>query len=495
MPSRRPTTPRPRDQIVAFDAKTDGGKERMIAELARVLSDAGSRLRDMETSVAELETGDVITLPISMTDVSGLIAALAAKSALGHTHPESDIVNLIADLAAKVATSRLINTTAPLTGGGNLSADLTLGIDSYAGGAPGAVPVGTGSTTKYLREDGAWGVPSGINSGFFGDGSHGDLDFDGLATVLGVTPTTLVVAASTGIPAGTYQVYSMTDEVYAEDMIVGSAVIVDPGCFRIFVKETLTLEINSIIDSSGGDGGSGAVSLGGTRGPAPWTGGFGTNTLRGGGDGGAGGSASGGAGAVGVARGQVYRGATAGAATGGTGNGPSGGPGQGGAGGGNGASTGASGGTVTVGNTGFTLHTIWQAINGRSLDATAIGPGTGGGGGRGSSVANTGGGGGGGASGGFVMVAAKNIIDNGSHGLHANGGWGGAAYFDAGLGTNNCGGGAGGAGGIVVCIQGEGDTPTLQANGGTGGAHGNTGGGTGGNGGNGFTASFRLGAA
>lgn len=43
---------------------------------------------------------------------------------------ESQVTNLTTDLAAKVPTSRLINTTAPLTGGGDLTADRTFAISA-----------------------------------------------------------------------------------------------------------------------------------------------------------------------------------------------------------------------------------------------------------------------------------------------------------------------------------------------------------------------------
>lgn len=66
-----------------------------------------------------------------------------------------------------VRTTRNINTTLPLTGGGPLSSDLTLAINVFHASGPahaiGAVPdpgavVGT---TKFLREDATWAVPSG----------------------------------------------------------------------------------------------------------------------------------------------------------------------------------------------------------------------------------------------------------------------------------------------------------------------------------------------
>jgi hypothetical protein len=85
------------------------------------------------------------------------------------TLAEGQITNLTSDLAAKVASTRSISTTAPLTGGGDLSADRTLAIsnfvgDSGSGGVKGAVPApGAGDTAsaKFLKADGSWAVPSG----------------------------------------------------------------------------------------------------------------------------------------------------------------------------------------------------------------------------------------------------------------------------------------------------------------------------------------------
>lgn len=62
---------------------------------------------------------------------------------------------------AGVATSRQILTTAPLTGGGNLTADRTLAISNFAGSSPGAVPTSPGGTTQFLRADGTWASPGG----------------------------------------------------------------------------------------------------------------------------------------------------------------------------------------------------------------------------------------------------------------------------------------------------------------------------------------------
>ena len=58
-----------------------------------------------------------------------------------------------------VATTRTISTTAPLQGGGDLSANRTLSIDSFAGSTAGAVPASTGGVVTFLRADGAWATP------------------------------------------------------------------------------------------------------------------------------------------------------------------------------------------------------------------------------------------------------------------------------------------------------------------------------------------------
>jgi hypothetical protein len=97
-------------------------------------------------------------------DVTALVADLAGKAPVSHTHAESDVTNLTTDLAAKAPNARQIATTAPLGGGGDLSADRTLTIanytvDSGAGGAKGAVPApaaGDGAANKVLKAGSGW---------------------------------------------------------------------------------------------------------------------------------------------------------------------------------------------------------------------------------------------------------------------------------------------------------------------------------------------------
>ena len=58
-----------------------------------------------------------------------------------------------------VPTNRTLATTAPLQGGGDLSANRTFTIDEFAGSVPGSVPTSAGNTDEFLRGDGGWEVP------------------------------------------------------------------------------------------------------------------------------------------------------------------------------------------------------------------------------------------------------------------------------------------------------------------------------------------------
>jgi hypothetical protein len=100
---------------------------------------------------------------------------------------ESQVTSLTTDLAAKVSTSRTINTTAPITGGGDLSVDRTIAIDNFtgdsgSGGAKGAVPApaaGDAAAGKFLKADGTWTAPGGSSSPLTTKGdlySHSSID-------------------------------------------------------------------------------------------------------------------------------------------------------------------------------------------------------------------------------------------------------------------------------------------------------------------------------
>lgn len=99
---------------------------------------------DQRTTLG-LGTAAVLNVPAvgdaAVTEVvKGTDTRLAdARTPLAHTHPESEIVSLVADLAAKVPTSRTVSTTGPLAGGGALTGDLTLSVGDASAAAKGVV--------------------------------------------------------------------------------------------------------------------------------------------------------------------------------------------------------------------------------------------------------------------------------------------------------------------------------------------------------------------
>jgi hypothetical protein len=79
------------------------------------------------------------------------------------TIAESQVTNLTTDLASKALTSRTISTTAPLQGGGDLSADRTLSIDAATTLASGVVQLST-STSSISTTLAA--TPSAVKSAY-----------------------------------------------------------------------------------------------------------------------------------------------------------------------------------------------------------------------------------------------------------------------------------------------------------------------------------------
>jgi hypothetical protein len=47
MPAKKPDVPRPRDQVVPFNASSDQSKQRMLSELARLQAVHGTRVAEL----------------------------------------------------------------------------------------------------------------------------------------------------------------------------------------------------------------------------------------------------------------------------------------------------------------------------------------------------------------------------------------------------------------------------------------------------------------
>jgi hypothetical protein len=106
-----------------------------------------------------------VTAGAGMTQAGNTLNVITGDTSLvvnaDELHVNTAVIATVASLAGYAPTSRLINTTAPLTGGGNLTADRTLAISNFTTGAAGAVPSSPGGTTTFLRADGTWASPPG----------------------------------------------------------------------------------------------------------------------------------------------------------------------------------------------------------------------------------------------------------------------------------------------------------------------------------------------
>lgn len=83
----------------------------------------------------------------------------------------------------------------------------------------------------------------------YGTGADGDATLDGTSVVLGMTPVA--------------NVYSMTSDLYFDDLVIADGVRLSPNGYRIFVKNTLSLGNNSVIGFSTGYATAGSIGQGG----------------------------------------------------------------------------------------------------------------------------------------------------------------------------------------------------------------------------------------
>jgi hypothetical protein len=83
----------------------------------------------------------------------------------------------------------------------------------------------------------------------YGTGADGDATLDGTTTVLGMAPSA--------------SVYSMTTDMYFNDLTLGNSVRLAPNGYRIFVKGTLRFGTSSIVGFTTGYATSGSIMQGG----------------------------------------------------------------------------------------------------------------------------------------------------------------------------------------------------------------------------------------
>ena len=101
--------------------------------------------------------------PIDMTvaQAKTLLAYTKTDVGLGNVDNTSDAnapVSTAQQTALNLKADKTISigVTAPLTGGGDLSANRTIGVSTFTSGASGVVPASGGAPTSYLSADGTW---------------------------------------------------------------------------------------------------------------------------------------------------------------------------------------------------------------------------------------------------------------------------------------------------------------------------------------------------
>jgi hypothetical protein len=316
--------------------------------------------------------------------------------------------------------------------------------------------------------------------GIFGTGIDGNLVFDGVSAVLGVSPV-----------AG---VYAMPVDINAISCTIVGGVTVQMLRFRMFAQGLLLND--GTVDASGGNGtGLGAAVAGAAPGGIAMGGASNTNRLLsvpGAGAGGAvggtgtlGGNGSvmpfttvitGGTGGAGVANGLGNNGGT-----------PAGFYAGGGAGGGSGGGAGGNGGAGAATQAlppSYGKPQFSEILRGQSLPAAGSNAfNFWGGGGGGGSTAFQGGGAGGGAGGAQLIVMGATVGGGGV--FRTKGGNGGNGNHTVAVGGANGGAGGGGGGMLTVGFNQMYGTWGTDVTGGTGGTGGTNGGNVGGNGGNG----------
>lgn len=147
-----------------------------VAHAASHASGGTDPITIAESQVTSLTTdlaARVLTSDARLSDARTPTAHASTHAAAGTdplTLSESQVTNLVTDLSGKVPTARTVSTTAPLTGGGDLSANRTLAISDFvasgASHARGAVPDpgAVAGTAKFLREDATWAAPAGASA-------------------------------------------------------------------------------------------------------------------------------------------------------------------------------------------------------------------------------------------------------------------------------------------------------------------------------------------
>lgn len=329
---------------------------------------------------------------------------------------------------------------------GNLNGVAAFAADTFG------IFIGNYSAGKFLTYDDVSGdlIVNGsrlTGNVFYGDGNDGDV----------------TISANT----------TLSRDMYYNNLTIQAGFTLNPTGYKIFVKNTLTVEATAVLARNGNNGGNGGdgTASGGTAGSAASA--LASGTLAG--------TVASSAGGVGVTS-DDGSGASSGNA-----NNTSDSFGVNGVTGGRGGKGNSGSYVATVGNAGTRTAAVSgprnlaeasimrnsQSSSFNQITSSASSSGGAGGGGNGGTPSGGGGGGGGGGPGAVVFIAARTIVNDGV--ISANGGNGGNGGNGRPTGQNVGGGGGGGAGsgGVLVYVyQSKSGSGTYTASAGTAGTGG-----------------------
>jgi hypothetical protein len=116
---------------------------------------------DGVNTAVDLSASRTIAIATATTAVVGASRFATTAEATAQTLATVGVTP--AGLADRAKTTTTISTTAPLTGGGDLSTNRTLDISNFTLTVKGAVPPPTTATGKFLRDDGTWATAGAVN--------------------------------------------------------------------------------------------------------------------------------------------------------------------------------------------------------------------------------------------------------------------------------------------------------------------------------------------